>query len=656
MSISPESLLLGDASRWHDGQRTLTLSFVDRVPDYYDKIDTNDDGILDSYLISDDEDPTKREILAFDTNVGMSEAEKALTIQAVAEWNAVATLNAVIDGSGAAADITLASADFRDGLFGFVPGIGGTLGQPSPYGDLWINGSFSEQASAAYGNTGWQTFLHEFGHALGLEHPDDDPNNTTHEAGNDQRYTVMSYVPHPSLAALPEADRSWPVTPMQYDIAAVQRLYGANLTTRADDTRYFAPGSAYALQDGGLLENGRTAILTIWDAGGTDTLDASDQTGAVRLDLNPGAFSTIGPFTDTIAMSLAHVENGVVVNLIENATGGTGNDALTGNLADNVLLGRDGDDSVSGGEGNDFGSGGWGKDTVRGGAGNDLLFGDDDDDIVDGGSGDDHVYGGTGDDKVLGSLGDDRIFGEAGKDTVSGGEGNDLADGGEGDDAVTGGTGNDTLFGSGGADEVGGEAGNDFLGAGWGDDTATGGEGDDEVHGEDGNDALKGDAGRDGVYGEAGNDTVMGGTGDDYLTGDAGDDQVLGEDGDDRLSGGEDRDDLSGGAGADVMDGGAGTDLLFGNSGDDVLTGGTGADVFAFGAGDGLDRILDFVTGGSETDVIAFNGGAFADFAGVRAASRQDGADLVIAYGAGDALTLAGVQLGALSAANFSFA
>ncbi|KMO28173.1 hypothetical protein VQ03_30025, partial [Methylobacterium tarhaniae] len=180
---------------------------------------------------------------------------------------------------------------------------------------------YSEQAGAAYGNTGWQTFLHEFGHALGLEHPDEDPNNTTNQAGNDQRYTVMSYVPHPSMAALPEDDRSWPVTPMQYDIAAVQMLYGANLTTRADDTRYFAPGSAYALGDGGVLENGRPAILTIWDAGGIDTLDASDQTGAVRLDLNPGAFSTLGQYADTIAMSLAHEENGVIVNLIENATG-----------------------------------------------------------------------------------------------------------------------------------------------------------------------------------------------------------------------------------------------------------------------------------------------------------------------------------------------
>ncbi|RVU19086.1 hypothetical protein [Methylobacterium oryzihabitans] len=77
-----------------------------------------------------------------------------------------------------------------------------------------------------------------------------------------------------------------------------------------------------------------------------------------------------------------------------------------------------------------------------------------------------------------------------------------------------------------------------------------------------------------------------------------GDDFVLGQDGDDGLFGGE---------GGDTIEGGAGSDLRSGNAGDDVLTGGSKADV-------------------------------------------------VIAYGAGDALTLQDVQPGALSAATFTAA
>ncbi|RVU21846.1 hypothetical protein EOE48_02015 [Methylobacterium oryzihabitans] len=245
---------------------------------------------------------------------------------------------------------------------------------------------------------------------------------------------------------------------------------------------------------------------------------------------------------------------------------------------------------------------------------------------------------GDSDSGANGNGADNRLTGNAGTNTLAGAGGADV------------------LFGNAGNDLVLGQDGNDFLGTGSGNDFGSGGWGNDEVHGEEGNDLLFGDDDNDGVYGEDGDDRVYGGTGNDYLTGDAGNDLVRGETGEDRLFGGEGGDDLSGGAGADTIEGGDGADLLFGNSGDDVLTGGAGADIFGFGRGDGRDRILDFVPGGSEADVIAFNGGVFADFAAVQAASRQEGADVVIAYGGGDALTLQGVQLGALSAANFVLA
>ncbi|RVU15804.1 calcium-binding protein [Methylobacterium oryzihabitans] len=213
--------------------------------------------------------------------------------------------------------------------------------------------------------------------------------------------------------------------------------------------------------------------------------------------------------------------------------------------------------------------------------------------------------------------------------------------------AVTEGTATGTEAG----DTLLGAPGDDRLVAGAGDDRAFGRDGNDEILGGDGADLLFGEAGDDTLSGGAGNDFLSGGDGHDRLAGDGGDDILDGREGNDTLSGGEGGDDLSGGAGDDILDGGAGTDLLFGNAGDDIITGGGGADIFGFGAGDGADWILDF----EADDVIAFNNGAFADFAGVMAASRQDGADVVIAYGDGDTLHLLNVTLSSLTAAQFSF-
>jgi Ca2+-binding RTX toxin-like protein len=70
-------------------------------------------------------------------------------------------------------------------------------------------------------------------------------------------------------------------------------------------------------------------------------------------------------------------------NVIENATGGTGNDRITGNILNNTLNGGDGNDQLQGLQGDD---------NLWGGAGNDIL---------NGGSGNDSLWGGLGNDKYL---------------------------------------------------------------------------------------------------------------------------------------------------------------------------------------------------------------------------------------------------------------
>ena len=59
--------------------------------------------------------------------------------------------------------------------------------------------------------------------------------------------------------------------------------------------------------------------------------------------------------------------NGDARSLIENATGGSGNDVIKGNAANNVLNGNAGNDQLFGYDGNDTLNGGDGADELNGG-------------------------------------------------------------------------------------------------------------------------------------------------------------------------------------------------------------------------------------------------------------------------------------------------
>lgn len=344
-------------------------------------------------------------------------------------WAAVANLR-FAEGTGADGSINFL---IFAGGGGWTAGIGGKTPRVGLGADWLVDGEFDKYSLA------YQTILHEIGHALMLKHPGNydsggaiqpPPFLPAHQ--DNFQYSVMSYNRHPG---------SWvePGTPMLFDIAAIQYLYGANLTYRTGNDSYsWNPNICF--------------VETIWDAGGIDTIDVSSQTLDTTINLNNGAFSSIGRknyiSSERAINNLAiafEVRNsrGVVVNIIENAIGGSGNDTIIGNLYANVLSGGDGNDQI-------FGSALYF--TTEFSDGNDILFGE---------AGDDYLHSGSGDDFLDGGTGSDTLNGGVGKDRLSGSDGNDQLFGGRDDDWLTGGTGDDSLNGGAGSDQMYGGLGND---------------------------------------------------------------------------------------------------------------------------------------------------------------------------------------------------
>ena len=105
--------------------------------------------------------------------------------------------------------------------------------------------------------------------------------------------------------------------------------------------------------------------FTIYDAGGTDTLDASGYSANQTIDLHPGAFSSIGGLVHNIGIS--------TTTTIEIAIGGSGNDTLIASISGSTLFGDVGKDDLTGGLGADRLVGGAGIDTITGGGGADVF-------------------------------------------------------------------------------------------------------------------------------------------------------------------------------------------------------------------------------------------------------------------------------------------
>ncbi|MGB9365222.1 MAG: FG-GAP-like repeat-containing protein [Xanthobacteraceae bacterium] len=202
----------------------------------------------------------------------------------------------------------------------------------------------------APGSSGYWIFVSEIGHGLGLTPPfgtDQLANEPLFpgvtNAGdlgefgyNQMVYTVLS--PNRGQYISDALNYGYPVTPMAFDIAAIQFLYGPNTTFHAGSDGYGLPDESAP----------GTNWQCIWDTGGTDTLLYDGKKNAT-IDLRPASLVFGDPIAGGAISKVDGIFGGLTIAkgvVIENAAGGSGSDTLVGNFADNVLDGRAGDDTA----------------------------------------------------------------------------------------------------------------------------------------------------------------------------------------------------------------------------------------------------------------------------------------------------------------------
>ncbi len=582
-----------------------------------------------------------------------TEAEINFTLSMMASWSDVANVKFNRVGTGTVGDaaysnnatILFSNYSAADGsaAYAYLPG---STNVASASGDVHVNINYASSRNYDYLTYGRLTIAHEFGHALGLEHPGNynggapTYGSSASYAEDSRQYSLMSYFDASFTGA---SAYMYASTPLMDDIAAAQKLYGANMTTRTGNTVYGFNSTAdrdwFAASVNGAA---RAVVFCVWDAGGTDRFDFSGYGQNQIIDLRAGSFSSVGGLRGNVSIAL-----GVT---IEQAIGGSGAD---------ILIGNDVANSLTGGAGNDLLDGGLGIDTMVGGLGDDSYVVDVAGDLVTelanegidtvqtgisyslGANVENLTLTGSAAANGVGNSLNNLLIGNAAANRLEGGAGNDTLDGGGGIDMLVGGLGDDTYL----VDVVG-----DVI-------TELGNQGTDTVKasftysiganlenlvligaaaingtGNSVNNIMLGNSAANRLDGGLGADTMAGGLGDDsYVVDNAGDviteltnegtDRVeasisytlsanvetltltgtavingTGNSANNVINGNSAVNILNGGAGNDVLDGAGGIDILIGGLGDDLFVVDVAGEVVTELAGEGTDTVRASLT------------------------------------------------------------
>ena len=298
---------------------------------------------------------------------GLNADEQFLARSALAAWHDVANIN-FVETTGAANITFTHNGNMQAVTNASWYGSGAMASATVNISTNWV----TTDGGANDGKTGidsyaYQTYIHEIGHALGLGHQGPYNGSAVYStnalwANDTWQYSIMSYFSQDNYSGSSER---YVVTPQMADIYAVGLMYGAATTTRTGDTVYGFNSNAGAVFSFSAYTS--APALTIYDNGGSDTLDCSLYSNAQRIDLHAGSFSSVGGLTNNIGIALNAV--------IEKAIGGTGNDTLIANDLGCTLMGGAGVDTLTGGAGIDRLFGGSGVDTMTGGgAADNFVF------------------------------------------------------------------------------------------------------------------------------------------------------------------------------------------------------------------------------------------------------------------------------------------
>ncbi len=177
---------------------------------------------------------------------------------------------------------------------------------PGPYnkdGDIFLSrevfNTEKDYQDLTPGTIGFEAIAHETGHALGLKHPFDDYPTLPKDL-DDTNHTIMSYTDKNNIVPVftQQSDGlsvSYKIIEPQfyslYDVSALQAVYGANTTTNIGNDIYTLNYSDHKL-------------YTIWDAGGNDTIDLSQNRGHDIIDMHDGTINSADYYTIDETISL----------------------------------------------------------------------------------------------------------------------------------------------------------------------------------------------------------------------------------------------------------------------------------------------------------------------------------------------------------------